>query len=193
MSSVPDRFHGKVGQSVRLTRERSPVRAWVKPDICLRNPFFFSTSSQKDLIHFGTTCMHTAVCGHQRILLETSYRSLPCTRMCIPGYVPRVTWIMSFGHQEGSETWGGETMRYYRPLEDHIREPFTDTETEYDHMHHMPYIASAASDRVVGVGRYSGSRQLICNRTGSLSPSGGVGGDRGRSPTWESQKCAGGV
>jgi hypothetical protein len=27
-------FHGKVGQSVRLTRERSPVRAWVEP-FCL--------------------------------------------------------------------------------------------------------------------------------------------------------------
>ena len=26
-----NRFHGKVGQSVRLTRERSPVRAWVEP------------------------------------------------------------------------------------------------------------------------------------------------------------------
>ena len=31
-------FHGKVGQSVRLTRERSPVRAWVEP-ILLPVPF----------------------------------------------------------------------------------------------------------------------------------------------------------
>jgi hypothetical protein len=32
-------FHGKVGQSVRLTRERSPVRAWVEP-FCIVSVFF---------------------------------------------------------------------------------------------------------------------------------------------------------
>jgi hypothetical protein len=30
MGRTPTRFHGKVGQSVRLTRGRSPVRAWVE-------------------------------------------------------------------------------------------------------------------------------------------------------------------
>ena len=35
-------FHGKVGQSVRLTRERSPVRAWVEPFFCVK-PFLLLT------------------------------------------------------------------------------------------------------------------------------------------------------
>ncbi len=48
-----NRFHGKVGQSVRLTRERSPVRAWVEPFCCqqFQAQFVFASLSDAESLH----------------------------------------------------------------------------------------------------------------------------------------------